>query len=328
MSTHDTDHDRTDAPAASDADLDAEGTYADAEGADDVEGTDDVEPGYFERDDARDDDDTEDDGDEAIDTEGLADPEVEPAPIALGPTADDDAAGSATTAYPAPGDVETYGDSEDDVDVEPVVVELDESEVEVLDDPDAEPYASDADDNDESVLLTETEPGSVLPPEEPDHADSDDDAAVGDEVVVEDVVVEPVPAPEPVEPELVEPVEPVPADADADDPESGLAKPSAAEMLTPTAADGSIDPGTGSYQERWSAIQGSFVDEPYRAVEAAGALVTQMWDDFERTIVERRNALDSSWADASPTDELRDAFKQYRDLFRHLQTLVTDDGPA
>jgi hypothetical protein len=256
-----------------------------------------VEPGYFERDDAAD----EDDGDE-IDTEGLSDPDADPddeaeafdEPIALGPTADD-------TTFE---DDTTFGDDADESDpeVEPVIVELDETEVEVLDDPDADDEVIDDEltddeaiddeltDDDESVLLTETTPGSVLPP---------DGEFVEEEFVEEEIVV----APESVEQDPV-------------------------AMLAPTAAGASVDPGTGTYQERWSAIQGTFVDEPHRAVEGAGALVAQMWHEFERSITDRRDALDNGWADDSATDDLRAAFKQYRELFQRLQSLLDDDTPT
>jgi hypothetical protein len=99
---------------------------------------------------------------------------------------------------------------------------------------------------------------------------------------------------------------------------------SPAASLEPVGPDVPLDPGNGTYQDRWSAIQGSFVDEPFRAVESAGSLVAQMWHDFEQSITERRDALDGGWATESSTDDLRAAFKEYRELFNRLTNLLTD----
>jgi hypothetical protein len=247
------------------------------------------EPGYFERDSSADEgadivppdeyDDLDDDGvDDATDTYSDvtddSDPDVPAGPIALGPTSDE------------PG--------------------IDASTIEVPPPPPPPPPPE----GDESVLLTETEPGSVLPPEEADESGgSEAEDVAGEEEVVDEA--------DEADEEIVA------GEEIAAEPE-----PDPVALVAPTEPGSAVDPGTGTFQERWSAIQGTFVDEPYRAVEAAGALVTEMWDQFERTIVERRNTLDSSWADASPTDELRFAFQQYRELFRHLQTLLTDTSPG
>lgn len=286
---------------------------------------DEVEPGYFERDDATDVDDTDvDDTDTiddegAIDTEGLADPDADPEaeagsfdePIALGPTTDADEnedtsdegddVPSGVTAAPAPGEDADADAENEDLAAEPVIVELDETEVEVLDDPDADDGAVVGDD--ESVLLTETTDGSVLPPEDTDETEVEPELEVeAVEDTDDDVDDEPVADDEPVESADLDPV----------------------ARLAPAAAGEPIDPGSGTYQERWSAIQGTFVDEPYRAVESAGALVAQMWHEFERSISDRRDTLDASWADDSATDDLREAFQQYRELFRRFQSLLDD----
>jgi hypothetical protein len=291
--------------------------------------------GYFDQDDAAASDDTDDtDGDE-IDTAGLADPDADVAaeaealddpatevedepepvaedgpasePIALGPPDADAPAGDDTihdlvatedadTADLA-GDVEGAGEDlgaagvttvdetaapggaeeSDELAAEPVVVELDETEVEVLD----EPVDDTVDDGDESVLLTESASGSVLPPPEEGAAVVEDETAAGE--------------------------------------------PGPVELLEPVGPDAPIDPGTGSYRERWSAIQGSFVDEPFRAVESAGALVAQIWHEYERSIAQQRDALDSAWTTGSSTDDLRAAFRQYRELFNRLTALLSAD---
>jgi hypothetical protein len=187
-------------------------------------------------------------------------------------------------------DVTLADDLDDDETDASVADELDEDTDDTIDTTD-----TDTDDED-SVLLTESTPGSVLPPED------DTDTAVDDtDVLVDDT-----------DDGAVETeVRPVP-------------EVSPAASLEPVGPDTPLDPGAGTYQERWSAIQGGFVDEPLRAVESAGSLVAQMWHDFERSITERRDALDGGWATESSTDDLREAFKEYRELFNRLTDLLTD----
>ena len=293
MTTHETDQpqeiDHADEQAAEAEEAEPVAGYFDQDDATPTEGNDEVSDA------ASDDIDTaglaDPDADSADEAEAFDEPEAEPADeteievtgaddepgdgaIALGPPETDAADESAT-----PGE----GDETDDLAAEPVVVELEETELEVLDEP---VDAADGDD-DESVLLTETAPGSVLPSEEDEE---DEDAAAAE-------------------------------DEDAAD----AAEPSPVALLEPVGSDTPIDPGTGTYGERWSAIQGSFVDEPFRAVESAGALVAQLWHEYERSITEQRDALDSGWSAESPTDDLRAAFRQYRDLFNRLTELLSDD---
>jgi hypothetical protein len=105
-------------------------------------------------------------------------------------------------------------------------------------------------------------------------------------------------------------------------------EPSPEVLLEPVGAESPIDPGTGTHQERWSAIQGSFVDDPLRTVESAGSLVAEMLQELERAIAEQRAALDDAWDDGSSTDDLRAAFRSYRDMFRRLSALLTDTQPS
>jgi len=239
--------------------------------------------------------------DDGIDTDGLADPDagMTDEAVAFDDETDDDTDDEQAIAL---GPIEAapageYGD-DDDTPVEPTIVELDETELEVLDD--TEPTDDDLDgddlddgDDDESVLLTESTPGSVLPPEgseEPDELD-----------------------------------EPVAVEAPEDLP---VAPSSPESLLEPADPDSPLDPGTGTYQERWSVIQGGFVDDPHRTVESAGALVTQMWQELERAIAEQRAALDDGWSDGSSTDDLRTAFRAYRDMFNRLTDLLAETQPS
>jgi hypothetical protein len=249
-----------------------------------------------------------------IDTDGLADPDADTEEEA-------ETFGAPDQQAIALGPIGTEAESEDDdLADEPVIVELEETEVEVLDEPvddadlDAEAEAeaetaADGEADDESVLLTESEPGSVLPPEEPEESE------------------------EPEEPEdLDSPADDQPEASDetateADEP-LPVPGPSPEELLAPVGADAPLDPGTGSYQERWSAIQGGFVDDPHRTVESAGELLTQMWAEVERAMAEQRAALDDTWDDGSSTDELRAAFRSYREMFHRLTALLSETQPS
>jgi hypothetical protein len=205
-------------------------------------------------------------------TDDLGDTEGEPGeaiPLGQGSAADitfvddldaeDDEDDTGTTDEPAAADeARALDDVEDDA--EPVIVELDETDVGVLD-------------ADESVLLNEEEGDAALE--------------------VEDA--EPLPVPE----------------------------ASAAASLEPAGVETLLDPGGGTYRERWSAIQGSFVDEPMRAVESAGSLVAQVWHELERSFAEQRDALDDGWDTESSTDDLRAAFQAYRALFIRLTDLLS-----
>jgi hypothetical protein len=339
MSTHDTDTDidrdmDRDIDSADDGEIghadenygvDTEGDEvadeqaADAQAEEPVPDPDDPDApvaGYFDRDDASDGEDEEDEDD--LDTEGLADPTADPDAEAdtLAPdfddgdagAADDQATGEAIALGPTEADVAAaeVADEQDAETVaattdEPVIVELEDSDVH---DPDAvtaeDTTGEDYDDGDESVLLTESEPGSVLPPPEDE---------VDDGVGVDDT--------------SLEPTDSVPLGDTTDTTDDTFGhRDSVQQQLEPVGPDSPLDPGDGSYQERWSAIQGAFVDEPFRAVESAGALVAQMWHDFERSVSDQRAALDGGWNDGSTTDDLREAFKEYRQLYQRFTNLL------
>jgi hypothetical protein len=77
-----------------------------------------------------------------------------------------------------------------------------------------------------------------------------------------------------------------------------------------------MDPGTGSYQDRWDAIQAGFIDDPRRTVESTSALVAEIWDETVRAITDEREGVDRRWQSTeSSTDDLRAAMQDYRDLY-------------
>jgi hypothetical protein len=188
---------------------------------------------------------------------------------------------------PAKAELQRTEDVEDGEEAE-VPTEAELQETEEVDEEEAPPEAElheiedieagDAErDEGESVLLTETEPGSVLPPEEEQVADE--------------------------------------------------AAPSPLERLEPVGPDTPVDPGTGDYQERWSAIQTGFIDDPRRSVESASSLLVEMWESIERSIGEERQGIDSRWQESErSTDELRLAMQSYRDLYNRLVTFTPRYG--
>lgn len=139
---------------------------------------------------------------------------------------------------------------------------------------------------------------------------------------------------EDVEPELVatdeaaEPAKPELADeADRIDPVAVDRTPESdpLQKLAPVGPDTAMDPGTGSYQDRWGAIQAGFIDDPGRTVESASALVAEIWDEIERSITDEREGVESRWQSAeSSTDDLRVAMQDYRALYDRFMRFTSN----
>jgi hypothetical protein len=70
-----------------------------------------------------------------------------------------------------------------------------------------------------------------------------------------------------------------------------------------------------SLRSRWTELQGSFVDDPRKAVEQAEQLVSEVVQTITDRFNERRNELQTQSAD---TEELRLAIHRYRAFFRQL----------
>jgi hypothetical protein len=141
------------------------------------------------------------------------------------------------------------------------------------------------------------------------------------------------------EPELVatdeaeEPAAPEPTD-ERDGIDAGGAhrtpEPDPVQKVAPVGSDTAIDPGAGSYQDRWGAIRAGFIDDPGRTVESASALVAEIWDEIQRSITDEREGLASRWQSTeSSTDDLRAVMQDYRDLydrFMHFTPQLTADN--
>jgi hypothetical protein len=93
----------------------------------------------------------------------------------------------------------------------------------------------------------------------------------------------------------------------------------ARDKLAPVGPDSAVDPGTGSYEDRWGAIQAGFIDDPGRTVESASALLAEISDDITRAITGEREGIDDRWRTTeSSTDDLRVAMQDYRALYGRL----------
>jgi len=73
-------------------------------------------------------------------------------------------------------------------------------------------------------------------------------------------------------------------------------------------------------RRRWSEIQGTFVDEPRRAVEQADGLVAEAIKKLAEMFAAERDRLEGQWArgDHVDTEDLRQALQRYRSFFTRL----------
>lgn len=68
----------------------------------------------------------------------------------------------------------------------------------------------------------------------------------------------------------------------------------------------------GVFEERWTAIQTGFVDDPRLAVESADHLITEAIDDLAKILAGHRETLQAQWRDDVDTEQLRVVFRDYR----------------
>ncbi len=75
-----------------------------------------------------------------------------------------------------------------------------------------------------------------------------------------------------------------------------------------------------NFRSRWQDIQGSFVDEPRRAVEQADQLVATVVKRLAEVFAGERNALEHEWSQGQDvsTEDLRQALRRYRSFFDRL----------
>jgi hypothetical protein len=65
-------------------------------------------------------------------------------------------------------------------------------------------------------------------------------------------------------------------------------------------------------REEWQRGQGTFVDDPSRAVHEASVLVDRTWDEI------RVNVGSGHTSETTSTEDLRVSFQRYREFFERL----------
>jgi len=95
---------------------------------------------------------------------------------------------------------------------------------------------------------------------------------------------------------------------------------------SPSAGAGTEDTGflpadrMAALRDRWSDVQGEFVDDPRVAVQDAHKLVTELVTELNDTFTHERSALESQWSGGgeADTEGLRVALQRYRVFFNRL----------
>ena len=77
------------------------------------------------------------------------------------------------------------------------------------------------------------------------------------------------------------------------------------------------------YRARWTAVQGSFVDDPREAVQQGDELVAQVMKSLAESFAHEREALENqlSGGGEASTEMLRVALRRYRSFFERLLAL-------
>ena len=88
-----------------------------------------------------------------------------------------------------------------------------------------------------------------------------------------------------------------------------------APLFSPDLAEG--------YRARWTAVQGSFVDDPREAVQQGDELVAQVMKSLAESFASEREELEGQLGEGgeSSTETLRVALRRYRSFFERLLSL-------
>jgi hypothetical protein len=98
--------------------------------------------------------------------------------------------------------------------------------------------------------------------------------------------------------------------------------PEAARPQAPPNGDTRLAGDPERMQERWAAIQSTFVDDPRGSVAAASDLVTEAIEALVTSAQERERGLRGEWdRDGVDTEDLRHTLRGYRGLLDRLVTL-------
>ncbi len=78
-----------------------------------------------------------------------------------------------------------------------------------------------------------------------------------------------------------------------------------------------------SLRTHWDQVQGSFVDDPRRAVQEADSLVAEVIKRLADTFAEERAKLEQQWSSGEnvSTEDLRMALHRYRSFFDRLLSI-------
>ncbi len=95
---------------------------------------------------------------------------------------------------------------------------------------------------------------------------------------------------------------------------------SGAPDSTGAVASHTLLPNAEPFRRRWESVQVGFVDDPVQAVDDAEALVSSVMNELVAGFRAQRERLEAyrSNGNETSTDELRDAFRRYRDFFERL----------
>ena len=76
------------------------------------------------------------------------------------------------------------------------------------------------------------------------------------------------------------------------------------------------------FRKEWEKIQGTFVDDPRQAVQAADNLVAKVMQTLATTFDEHKKNLEEQWSrgEQVDTEALRTALRHYRSFFNRLLT--------
>ncbi|MFI7418429.1 hypothetical protein [Nonomuraea sp. NPDC049684] len=86
-----------------------------------------------------------------------------------------------------------------------------------------------------------------------------------------------------------------------------------------------FDQDPAEVQARWRDVQASFVDDPAEAIQLADGLVGEVVESLTNSLTSRTGSLRERWKDVdSPdTEDLRQAFRDYRNVLEQLLALST-----
>lgn len=109
---------------------------------------------------------------------------------------------------------------------------------------------------------------------------------------------------------------PDPRRDDRPGPGAPAASAPAAGDDVPLLDDATADP----FLQRWSDVQGRFVDDPRSAVEQADGLVAELMQTLASRFADHKAGLEEQWSHGGQpdTEQLRRALQQYRSFFDRL----------